>query len=138
MICHDHPKYTGKNKPRVDCAECWKVYEAFRAPVKWTKSHRADGRVEYGCGHGSFHGNHTHGGCDGCCRRDDYPLKNIEGPVVWRPGMTGMYDAVGNIILTCTECGALWTRQNMVNIWRDTYCPDCWKIHCREQQATVS
>lgn len=31
-------------------------------------------RGEYNCPHGVGHGNHTHG-CDGCCSRDDFPLK---------------------------------------------------------------
>lgn len=31
-------------------------------------------RGEYDCPHGIGHGNHVHG-CDGCCRRDDFPLK---------------------------------------------------------------
>jgi hypothetical protein len=29
---------------------------------------------EYSCPHGIGHGNHIHG-CDGCCSRDDYPLR---------------------------------------------------------------
>ena len=41
--------------------------------MKWTKSIRADGRVEYICEHGVGHGNHVHG-CDGCCSREDFPL----------------------------------------------------------------
>ncbi len=31
-------------------------------------------RGEYQCLHGVGHGNHIHG-CDGCCSRPDYPLK---------------------------------------------------------------
>lgn len=31
-------------------------------------------RGEYTCPHGCGHGNHIHC-CDGCCERDDYPLK---------------------------------------------------------------
>jgi hypothetical protein len=42
-------------------------------PMKWHKNVREDGRIEYQCEHGVGHGNHVHG-CDGCCRRKDYPL----------------------------------------------------------------
>jgi hypothetical protein len=31
-------------------------------------------RGEYSCPHGIGHGNHIHS-CDGCCFRDDYPLR---------------------------------------------------------------
>lgn len=31
-------------------------------------------RGEFNCPHGVGHGNHVHG-CDGCCKRDDFPLK---------------------------------------------------------------
>ncbi len=31
-------------------------------------------REEYTCPHGVGHGDHVHG-CDGCCTRDDFPLK---------------------------------------------------------------
>ncbi len=31
-------------------------------------------RGEYRCPHGIGHGNHVHG-CDGCCSRDDFPLR---------------------------------------------------------------
>lgn len=31
-------------------------------------------RGEYACPHGIGHGNHFHS-CDGCCKRDDFPLK---------------------------------------------------------------
>ena len=41
--------------------------------MKWQKIKRADGRIEYVCEHGVGHGNHIHG-CDGCCRRSDFPL----------------------------------------------------------------
>jgi hypothetical protein len=33
-------------------------------------------RGEYTCLHGIGHGNHIHG-CDGCCQRDDFPLKGV-------------------------------------------------------------
>jgi len=35
-------------------------------------------RGEYSCPHGVGHGNHIHG-CDGCCQRDDFPLRNKNG-----------------------------------------------------------
>jgi hypothetical protein len=31
-------------------------------------------RGEYQCPHGVGHGDHIHG-CDGCCQRDDFPLR---------------------------------------------------------------
>jgi len=34
-------------------------------------------RGEYACPHGIGHGNHIHG-CDGCCKRDDFPLKGTK------------------------------------------------------------
>lgn len=44
----------------------------------WTKSSypgmMGGGAGEYNCPHGIGHGNHTHG-CDGCCQRDDFPLR---------------------------------------------------------------
>ena len=51
--------------------------------MKWEKSPRANGRMEWLCEHGIGHGNHIHG-CDGCCSRDDFPGKDyLEGPDVW-------------------------------------------------------
>jgi len=41
----------------------------------WIKTMRQDGRVEYTCEHGVGHGLHVHG-CDGCCARPDFPLRN--------------------------------------------------------------
>lgn len=41
-------------------------------PMKWTGPGY---RGEYNCEHGVGHGNHIHG-CDGCCSREDYPLRN--------------------------------------------------------------
>ena len=41
--------------------------------MRWFYCPRADGRDEYVCEHGIGHGNHVHG-CDGCCRRSDFPL----------------------------------------------------------------
>ena len=32
-------------------------------------------RGEYQCPHGVGHGRHIHG-CDGCCKRDDFPLND--------------------------------------------------------------
>ena len=43
--------------------------------MDWKKWYRLDGRIEYICKHGVGHGDHVHG-CDGCCSRDDFPLKN--------------------------------------------------------------
>lgn len=42
--------------------------------MKWYKIIREDGRIEYNCEHGVGHGEHVHG-CDGCCAREDYPLR---------------------------------------------------------------
>ena len=39
----------------------------------WEKSRY---RGQYTCIHGVGHGNHVHG-CDGCCARDDFPLKGM-------------------------------------------------------------
>lgn len=41
--------------------------------MRWRKSIREDGRVEFICEHGIGHGLHVHG-CDGCCGRPDFPL----------------------------------------------------------------
>jgi hypothetical protein len=35
-----------------------------------------DYRGEYTCPHRVGHGNHVHG-CDGCCRRDDFPIPKV-------------------------------------------------------------
>jgi hypothetical protein len=43
--------------------------------MNWRKVRRSDGRIEYNCEHGVGHGLHVHG-CDGCCNRTDFPLKN--------------------------------------------------------------
>jgi len=41
-------------------------------------------RGEYQCPHGVGHGNHTHG-CDGCCDRDDFPLRGKVPPEAYPP-----------------------------------------------------
>ena len=100
--------------------------------MKWTEMPRADGRMEFQCEHGVGHGNGVHGCChEGCCGRDDFPLKNIKLEVYWVEdairGTIYMKDAVGNVIVNCTKCGEAWIRPEVVNIWRDTYCPSCWE-----------
>jgi hypothetical protein len=36
MNCKKHPRYTAKRKPRVDCPDCWRMYQAKQ---KENKSH---------------------------------------------------------------------------------------------------
>ena len=42
--------------------------------MEWKRVIRSDGRIEWLCEHGVGHGNHIHG-CDGCCSREDFPLR---------------------------------------------------------------
>ena len=60
--------------------------------MEWEKTRRADGRVEWVCGHGVGHpdlnqlaelpeedrGTLSAHGCDGCCSRDDFPGKRSD------------------------------------------------------------
>lgn len=47
--------------------------------MKWQKSIREDGRIEYICEHGVGHSNDIHG-CDSCCDRGDFPGNTTEIP----------------------------------------------------------
>lgn len=103
--------------------------------MEWTENPRADGRMEYQCEHGVGHGVGLHGCChEGCCGLDDFPLKNINTEEVYwtEDRLRGTYflkDSDGNVIVTCTECGEAWSRPEVTNIWKNTYCPPCWEKH---------
>lgn len=67
-------------------------------------------RGEYQCPHGVGHGRHVHG-CDGCCKRDDFPLNdaNLEATrETWiaegRCGICGSKEAGGYNI--CSACAS--------------------------------
>lgn len=52
-----------------DCKYCRAILDT---EMEWKINYREDGRIEWLCTHDVGHDNHVHG-CDGCCRRDDFP-----------------------------------------------------------------
>ncbi len=58
----------------LGCPTCNRKHERPLSTAYWTYSGY---RGEFNCPHGVGHGRHEHG-CDGCCKRDDFPLRSTK------------------------------------------------------------